>query len=79
MSVHKCPNCKDFGFVWKVDDEISDLTIWDCSECGYRAFEDESKQSNCPHCDYPYRIYLKDENSTYWWCSECERKIENQD
>ena len=79
MSLHKCPNCKKIGFNWFVDDEISSLTIWGCLECGYRAFEDESKESPCPQCEYPYRIYLKDENSTYWWCSNCENKIEIQD
>lgn len=79
MSLHKCPNCKEIGFNWFVDDEISTLTIWECWECDHRAFEDESKESPCPECDYPYRIYLKDENSTYWWCSDCESKIEIQD
>lgn len=74
MSVHKCPNCKDYGFVWKVDEDISALTIWDCCECGYRAFEDESFESECPDCNYLYRMLLKDEKSEYWWCLKCARK-----
>ena len=75
MSLHKCPNCKEIRFNWIVDNEISDLTIWDCWECNYTAYEDESKESNCPECKFPFRIFLKDDNSKYWWCSECERKV----
>jgi len=74
MSVHKCPNCKDFGFVWQVDEDVSPLTIWDCGECGYRAFEDESLESECPDCNYQFRMFLKDEKLEYWWCTKCGRK-----
>lgn len=74
MSLHKCPSCKEYGFTWMVDEEISPLTIWNCSECSYQAFEDESNESECPECNYAHRIRLKDEKFEYWWCSECERK-----
>jgi len=79
MSLHKCPSCKEIGLNWRVDDEISELTIWDCWECGYQAFENESYVSQCPDCGYAYRILIKDDYTNYWWCSNCEKKtIENE-
>lgn len=74
MSLHKCPECRKFGFVWKVDYDISSLTIWDCWECGYTAFEDESLESFCTDCSYKYRIQLQVDDTKFWWCTECETK-----
>lgn len=74
MSLHKCPNCKEIGFFWSVDHEITSLTIWNCSICGYHALEDESFESTCPDCNYAYRLLMKKEDSEYWWCSKCARK-----
>lgn len=74
MSLHKCPNCLEERFSWQNDHEVSLLTIWDCWDCGYRAFEDESLESPCPDCQYKYRMQMKDEVSNYWWCTKCETK-----
>jgi len=75
MSAHKCPNCLNDDFYWQVDEEQSPLTIWDCGNCGYRAFEDEKDESECPDCKYPYRMKLQSETGeVFWWCTKCSVK-----
>jgi DNA-directed RNA polymerase subunit RPC12/RpoP len=71
MSTQICPNCKIDNFTWKVDEEESPLTIWDCGNCRYRAFENESDERNCSKCGKKTESKLKDNKKEYWWCSNC--------
>ncbi len=76
MANQICPNCLENSFTWSVDDEISDLTIWGCYACSYRALEDESNERNCSRCENRTESRLKDDEKEYWWCSTCN-KIES--
>lgn len=71
MATQICPKCKVDSFNWKVDEEESPLTIWDCVNCQYRAFENESDERNCLKCGKKSESKLKDEKKEYWWCSSC--------
>lgn len=71
MGTQLCPKCKNDSFTWSMDDEISDLTIWGCYKCDYRALENESDERNCGKCGKKTESKLKDEENEYWWCSTC--------
>ena len=72
MALQVCPNCKSESFTWRMDDEISDLTIWGCHECSYQAFEDEADERNCSKCGNISELKLKDDKKEYWWCWTCK-------
>lgn len=71
MATQICPNCKEYSFTWKIDDEESRLTIWECYHCHYQAFEDESKMKECKNCKKPTRNYISDSEKKFWWCNSC--------
>lgn len=71
MATQICPNCKKDNFSWIVDEEESHLTIWDCENCNYRAFENESDERNCSKCGKKTELKLVDDNKEYWWCTNC--------
>lgn len=73
MATQICPNCKNDSFTWSVDFDESQLTKWGCSECYYRAWEDESTERMCSNCNKKTESLLKDETKTYWWCSHCNK------
>jgi hypothetical protein len=80
MALQICPKCRELSFTWYIDAEQSPLTQWGC-QCGYHAFEDESKIQDCPVCgckkNYSYMI---DNKGKYWWCSHCGKiAVENND
>ncbi|WP_348739211.1 hypothetical protein [Tenacibaculum sp. 190524A02b] len=41
MATQVCPKCKENSYTWRIDNEISDLTIWSCYNCYYEEFEKE--------------------------------------
>jgi len=73
MSTQICPKCKSDSFTWFIDDEISELIIWGCYSCGYRAYENEALERICLHCKIKTELYLKDDEKEYWWCPSCNR------
>jgi DNA-directed RNA polymerase subunit RPC12/RpoP len=73
MATQICPNCKKDSFTWKLDDKISDYTIWDCYECNYRAYENESQIRECENCKKKTNNLMNDEMRKYWWCNNCNK------
>lgn len=73
MATQICPKCKNDSFTWRMDDEISDFTIWGCSKCSYQAFENESDERNCSKCGNKTELKLKDDEKEYWWCPICNK------
>jgi len=73
MATQICPNCNSDNFNWKVDEEESPLTIWDCENCQYRAFENESDERYCSICKLKSESKLIDSIKEYWWCSSCNK------
>ena len=71
MAEQVCPNCNKHSFTWMLDEDVSDLTIWGCYNCGYEAFEDESKERNCMKYGSKTESKLKDNIKEYWWCCKC--------
>ena len=71
MATQICPNCKTDNFTWKIDEGESHLTIWDCGNCNYRAFENECDERNCSKCRKKTESKLMDNKKEYWWCSNC--------
>ena len=71
MATQICPKCKEDAFTWSIDDEITDLTIWNCYNCLYQAFEDETSERICKQCGKKTESKLKDDQKEYWWCSSC--------
>lgn len=72
MATQICPNCKADTFTWSIDDESS-LTMWDCHECGYIAWEDETLEHVCANCGNKSEMSLNDDNNEYWWCCSCNK------
>lgn len=77
MATHICPNCKKDSFTWYIDDEISELTIWNCHGCNYQAYENESDWQFCSSCNSEIKSKLKDLNKDYWWCFNCKKRLLN--
>ncbi|GGD02779.1 hypothetical protein [Hyunsoonleella pacifica] len=71
-----CPNCGEDSFTWSLDEEISELTIWNCYKCEYQAYENEKDERNCQNCERRTETKLKDNRKEYWWCSDCNSKSE---
>ena len=71
MATQICPKCKKDSFTWSVNEEISDLAVWDCYKCYYQAFENESDERNCQNCGKKTESKLKDGEKEYLWCSNC--------
>lgn len=71
MSLQICPNCKEYSITWYMDEDESSLTIWFCSSCNYKAFEDETKERYCFKCKRKTELHMKDSKNEYWWCSNC--------
>jgi len=65
MATQVCPNCKEDSFTWFVDEEVSSLTIWGCSTCGYRAYENESLEKVCANCNQKTECRLEDKEKKY--------------
>ena len=53
-------NIDDFS--WIIDEEQSSLTIWNCRNCNYRAFENESDERTCKKCGKKTESKLKKKN-----------------
>lgn len=72
MAIQICPNCKQKGFTWHLDESASSYTFWYCALCKYEAKEDESLDDNCPVCkQIKSRIYLMDNKQAYYYCCKC--------
>ncbi|WP_298518571.1 hypothetical protein [uncultured Kordia sp.] len=74
MATQICPNCNKDSFTWMLDNEKSELTIWNCSICFYEAFENENDEQICTNCEKETKTKLKDAIHEYWWCSNCNLK-----
>lgn len=75
MATQICPNCKADSFTWAIDEDVSELTIWFCSNCSYQVFENEYEESECSKCKSKTTSKLKDNLKEYWWCSNCNTSI----
>lgn len=73
MASQICPRCGEDSFYWKMDEDESSLTIWDCMNCEYRAFENESDERNCSKCGKKTESKLRDDEREFWWCSTCNK------
>lgn len=71
MATRICPKCEEDTFTWRMDEEISDLTIWSCYSCYYQAFENETDIRKCKRCETISESKLKDDSLEYYWCSNC--------
>lgn len=71
MATQICPNCNADSFTWSLNEKNEKLTIWHCYICKYVAFEDESLERLCTHCNKKTKSYMQDEEKFYWWCSHC--------
>lgn len=49
---------------------IDDCQCWECSDCGERKSEDESRCEQCDHCE---------DCCTCWWCESCDRRQSEND
>ena len=60
---------------WSIDKEVSQLTQWHCSLCGYSAEEDESQESTCPTCgsEKSY-LLLSGPSGKFWFCLKCQSR-----
>ncbi len=76
MATQICPKCKKDNFVWNINDEETALTKWSCQNCNYIAFENESDERNCLVCHHKSETKLKDNNTEFWWCSNCNTTTE---
>lgn len=73
MAMQLCPKCRADAFTWAVHDE-DELAEWWCRGCDYRAKEDESKETTCPHCGQQQAsLLLHDDDGFHRWCFCCHR------
>lgn len=73
MATQICPNCKKNSVTWYIDEEVSSHTIWYCNLCKFTAYEDESLERNCLHCDSKTEMQLIVKDEKYWWCCKCNK------
>ncbi len=73
MGLIICPNCREQAFTWSYDEENTPPTTWNCSNCSYIAWEDESFERICVSCGTKSEMRLKDEVKIYWYCHVCEK------
>ncbi len=71
MATQNCPKCKKDSFTWYVDEEMSDIIIWNCDNCDLQIYEDERDEINCKNCNENTKTFLKNEDEEFWWCSVC--------
>ncbi len=74
MAEQYCPNCKEKGFVWGLDEDVSSYTQWFCSICKYHAEENEPLESVCSECNTKNFIYLKSDGEFFKYCTNCRYK-----
>ena len=74
MSAQVCPECRQIGFTWSIDEHESPLTRWQCAVCRYSAEEDESEQGNCPMCGGQSAVRLRDTSESYRYCLVCHAR-----
>lgn len=80
MSQQICPNCKTKNIIWSIDDEESPLTLWRCENCGYEAYENETKATDCPACGTEkMNALIKDAKGFHRWCSRCNLYVLTED
>ena len=80
MSLQVCPKCGVRQITWWIDDEESPRTQWLCSECGYKAEEDESMSKDCSRChDQKSSLLVRDEQGYHRWCKACGFFAETDD
>lgn len=72
MATQICPTCKQDSFTWSIDEEESPLTFWGC-DCGYNAYEDESRERVCEVCTIKTESHMRDDQKEFWWCSSCNK------
>ena len=72
MAMHNCPKCKQRGFTWFDDPDVSKHCCWSCSKCGYFATDDESLVSDCLNCGKEQgTAVLVDSTESYRYCFAC--------
>jgi ssDNA-binding Zn-finger/Zn-ribbon topoisomerase 1 len=74
MSAHLCPECRQVGFTWSIDEHEPDLTRWQCAVCRYSAEEDEAEQGSCPACGGQSAVRLRDRAESYRYCLVCHAR-----
>lgn len=70
MALKICPKCKENSFTWFIN-EKTHLTSWSCFSCDYEAKQADSDEQVCENCEEKSKIKLKDRETEYWWCSNC--------
>ena len=76
MATQICPKCKTDSFTWNIDIEEIVLTKWNCYNCNYTAFENESDERKCVKCNKNTETKLKDKIEEFWWCNNCNTNSE---
>ncbi len=72
MACQVCPKCRVKHITWSIDEDASPWTKWYCGNCGYFAEEDESRESDCPHCASTRSwLLVKDIDGFHRWCCIC--------
>jgi len=76
VSEKYCPNCKEKSFVWAIDEEESQNTLWYCSLCKYHVEENEALVSECKVCETKTNLYMKSDSEYFQFCLNCQTKLE---
>ena len=71
MTNQICPKCKKDSFSWYIDEEMSNITIWNCQSCDFQIYEDDRDEIHCEKCDDETKTFLINEEEEFWWCSIC--------
>ncbi len=72
MALQICPKCKENSFTWFINGK-SHLTSWSCFNCDYEAKENEIDECICENCEKRTKTKLKDKETEYWWCYNCNK------
>lgn len=71
MASQTCPKCKKDSFSWYIDEEMSTITIWNCSNCDLQIYEDDRDEIKCENCKEITKTFLQNEEEEFWWCCVC--------
>jgi uncharacterized protein YbaR (Trm112 family) len=75
MAAQNCPKCKENSFLWFLN-EKSNVMSWSCYNCDYEAKQIGNDQYICENCEENAKKKLKDKETEYFWCSNCNTTSE---
>jgi NAD-dependent dihydropyrimidine dehydrogenase PreA subunit len=70
-AAYKGEGCRGCGFCYYSCPEPGAITV-------FKDWEEITETGYCPHCEEEHKIFKRDENEDYYYCTKCLNKIEKE-